>query len=299
MKRPSKVAGIGELLWDVLPNGKQLGGAPCNFAFHALQSGFESYVISAIGQDKDGDEIVRVLDTLGLNTSFVQTKPGYQTGTVTVKLDKAGIPNYAINENVAWDYIEQNVKLKAFAEEVDAICFGSLAQRSKVSMVTIWSFLENTRTDCLKVFDINLRQSFYTRETILNSLEFANVLKLNDDELSVLASFIGYEGDEESVIRKLLKEFDLKLIALTKGTKGSILLTYDEISYSEVHKVEVEDTVGAGDSFTAFLMAGILNNLDLKKIHRAATDVASYVCTQPGATPKLPEELIERIKNNI
>ena len=299
MKKPYKVAGIGELLWDVLPKGKQLGGAPCNFAFHALQSGFESYVISAIGQDKDGDEILQVLDKLGLNTSFVQTKPDYPTGIVTVKLDKAGIPDYTIHENVAWDYIEQNVKLKAFAKEVDAICFGSLAQRSRVSKATIWSFLENTRPDCLKVFDINLRQSYYTLETILKSLEFANVLKLNDDELSVLASIIGYEGDEESVIRQLLKEFDLKLIAFTKGTNGSILLTNDEISYCEVQKVEVEDTVGAGDSFTAFLLAGILNNLKLKKIHWAATNVASYVCTQPGATPKLPEELIETININI
>jgi len=166
-------------------------------------------------------------------------------------------------------------------------------------MATIWSFLENTRPDCLKVFDINLRQSFYTRETILKSLEFANVLKLNDDELSVLVSFMGYEGDEESVIRQLLKELDLKLIAFTKGTEGSILLTHDEISYREVQKVEVEDTVGAGDSFTAFLLAGILNNLDLKKIHRAAADVASNVCTKHGATPKLPEELIETIKNNF
>jgi len=297
MKNPYKVAGIGELLWDVLPQGKQLGGAPCNFAFHALQSGFESYVISAIGQDKDGDEILQVLDKLGLNASFVQSKPDYQTGTVTVKLDKAGIPDYTIHENVAWDYIEQNIKLKAFAKEVDAICFGSLAQRSRVSMATIWSFLESTRPDCLKVFDINLRQSFYTRETILKSLEFANVLKLNDDELSVLASFIGYEGDEESVIRQLLKEFELKLIAYTKGAMGSILLTHDEISYSEVREVEVEDSVGAGDSFTAFLVAGILNNIELKKIHRAATDVASYVCTQHGATPDLPGELTEQIQN--
>ena len=299
MKRPYKVAGIGELLWDVLPHGKQLGGAPCNFAFHALQSGFESHVISAIGKDKDGDEILQVLDTLGLNTSFVQTKPDYQTGTVTVKLDKAGIPDYTIHENVAWDYIEQNAKLKAFAKEVDAICFGSLAQRNQVSRATIWNFLENTRHDCLKVFDINLRQSFYSRAIILKSLEFANVLKLNDDELSILASFIGYEGDEESQIRHILKEFDMKLIALTKGSKGSILLTHDEISYSKVPKVKIADTVGAGDSFTAFLVAGILNDLELNKTHKAATEVAAYVCTQHGATPELPEELTETIKNNI
>ena len=126
MKKPYIVAGIGELLWDVLPRGKQLGGAPCNFAFHALQSGLESHVISAIGQDKDGDEILQVLDKLGLTTALVQTKSDYPTGTVTVTLDKAGIPDYTIHENVAWDYIEQNVKLNAFAKEVDAICFGSL-----------------------------------------------------------------------------------------------------------------------------------------------------------------------------
>jgi len=299
MKESCKVAGIGEILWDVLPQGKQLGGAPCNFAFHAQQSGLESYVISAIGQDTDGDELLKVLDHLGLNASFVQSKPDYQTGRVTVSLDQVGNPDYTIHENVAWDYIEPHLKLKAFAREVDAICFGSLAQRSRVSMATIWSFLESSRPDCLKVFDINLRQSFYNRETILKSLEFANVLKLNDDELPVLASFLGYEGDEESIIKQLLIAFELKLIAYTKGARGSILLTQDEISYGEVRKVEVADSVGAGDSFTAFLVAGILNNLELKKIHRAATDVAAYVCTQHGATPELPEELIETITNNI
>lgn len=296
MNKAYKVAGIGEVLWDVLPEGKQLGGAPCNFAFHALQAGLDSFVISAIGQDKDGEELLQVLDTLGLNTTFVQATNNYKTGTVSVQLDERGNPDYTIHENVAWDHINKSEALNALAWELDATCFGSLAQRNRVSMATIRDFLDSTRPECLKVFDINLRQRYYTKETIQRSLEFANVLKLNDDELTVLRAFFGYRGDEESILKQLLKEFDLKLIAYTKGAKGSILLRQDDISYSDVPNVKVKDTVGAGDSFTAFLVAGMLNNLELKVIHRAAANVASFVCTQHGATPTLPKELIEIIE---
>jgi len=298
MERLFKVAGIGEILWDVLPKGKQLGGAPCNFAYHALQCDLDAYVISAIGADKDGDEILQVLDDLDLNYSLVQKNNSYPTGRVTVALDEAGIPDYTIHENVAWDHIEQNKNLKAFAKTTDAVCFGSLAQRSPVSMDAIRNFLENTPSDCLKVFDINLRKNFYNREIILKSFEYANVLKLNDDELTVVASFFGYAGNEETILRQILKEFDLKLVAFTKGTKGSVLLTHDEISFSEIKRVEVKDTVGAGDAFTAILVVGMLNKVKLKIIHQAATNVASYVCSEDGATPKLPEELLELIINN-
>jgi len=184
-----KIVGIGELLWDVLPQGKQLGGAPCNFAFHAMQAGFDSQVISAVGADENGTEILGVMDQLGLKQDFVQIHSAYPTGTVTVLLGDEGIPEYTIHENVAWDYITWTRKLESLAAEVEAVCFGSLAQRNEVSGGTIQRFLEATRPECLRVYDINLRQSFYDKNTLVRSLELCNILKLNEDELPVLAGF--------------------------------------------------------------------------------------------------------------
>jgi fructokinase len=292
-----KIAGIGELLWDVLPQGKQLGGAPCNFAFHAMQAGNDAYVISAIGSDPDGEEILGVMDQLTLRKDYIQINTEYPTGTVTVTLDEEGIPAYTIHENVAWDYMEWNESLKKLAPELDAVCFGSLAQRSEVSGQSIRTFLEATQKDCLRVYDINLRQAFYHKENILRSLELSNVLKLNEDELPVLAGFLELEGDEESILRRMLSDHQLKLIAYTKGGEGSWLITQEEISQCEVPPVKIADTVGAGDSFTATLLAGILNELPLTKIHKIATDVAAYVCSQHGATPRLPSELLEQLSN--
>lgn len=290
------VAGIGELLWDILPEGKQLGGAPCNFAYHALQAGCEAFVISAVGCDKEGEEILQVMDQLQLNTSFVQSTPQYPTGTVSVKLDPSGIPDYTIHQNVAWDHMAWGGILESLAQDIDAVCFGSLAQRNAISKETIWRFLKATNAECLRVFDINLRQSFYMREDIVYSLEMASVLKLNEDELPVLCAYFGYEGNEEQILAQLLHDFQLKLIAYTKGGKGSLLITPDERSFCEVPSIEVTDTVGAGDSFTAILIAGMLKGLALARTHALATEVAAFVCTRNGATPRLPEKLINQIK---
>lgn len=292
-----KVAGIGELLWDIFPKGKQLGGAPCNFAYHAFQAGCEAYVVSSVGTDSSGAEILAHFDALGLDKSCVQQSAGSPTGTVTVSLDGKGIPAYTIHTDVAWDKIVWNDALEELAQTVDAVCFGSLAQRNAVSRETILKFLRSTHPDCLKVFDVNLRQSFYNRETLLQSLEMANVLKLNDDELPVVAKLFDLEGTEEELLARLIREYKLKLIALTKGDKGSILMTDLEKSILEVPKVKVEDTVGAGDSFTAFLVAGLLKGEQLKNIHEAATRVAAFVCTQKGATPKLPESILKKSIN--
>ncbi len=296
MHKSFRIAGIGELLWDLLPKGKQMGGAPCNFAFHAGQVGFDSYVVSSVGDDMDGEEIRRVMDKLELNSSFVQETAHYPTGTVSVKLDQAGIPEYTIHENVAWDHIQWDTKLETLAGEIDAVCFGSLAQRNQISKDTIWKFLEATRKACLRVFDINLRQSFYTREIVVRSLEYANILKLNEDELPVVANYLGFEGKDEDLLNLILDKFQLQLIAYTKGSKGSLLMTRDETSFCEVPAVEVADTVGAGDSFTAMLLAGVLNGMSLLKTHKAATEIAAYVCSQHGATPVIPEKLIELLK---
>lgn len=294
--KQKKIVGIGELLWDILPKGKQMGGAPCNFAYHAMQAGFEAYVVSAVGEDQDGVEILEVMNQLGLDQSYVQNHPDYPTGTVTVELAGDGIPEYIIHENVAWDHIGWTGELGILAGEVDAVCFGSLAQRTQVSGITIQRFLEATRPVCLRVFDINLRQSFYTRESLLQSLKLANILKLNEDELPVLADFLGFKGSEQEILSRLLSDFQLKLIAYTMGGQGSWLVTPVESSHCEVPSVKIADTVGAGDSFTAILLAGILKGLPLKSIHKTATEIAAFVCSQHGATPKLPNHLLDKLK---
>ena len=293
--KTKKIAGIGELLWDVLPQGKQMGGAPYNFAFHAMQAGFDTHVVSAVGEDPDGKEILQVMSELGLDQTYIQNHPDYPTGTVTVELAGEGIPSYIIHENVAWDHIYWNKDLAKLAVEVDAVCFGSLAQRNQVSGNTIRRFMETARPECLRVYDINLRQSFYDRETLFQSLKLSNVLKLNENELPLLAGFLGFEGSEQEILTKLLNEFQLRLIAYTKGSQGSWLVTPDERSHCEVPSVKIADTVGAGDSFTATLLVGTLNGLPLKKIHASATEVAAFVCSQHGATPKLPNHLLEQL----
>jgi fructokinase len=295
MKSKYKIAGIGELLWDMLPQGKQLGGAPCNFAFHALQAGCDAYFVSAVGSDKEGEEILQVIDRLDLPASYIQTTNHFPTGTVTLKLNNSGIPDYTIYEDVAWDNIEFSDGIKSLAQEVDAVCFGSLAQRNKVSRNTIIQFLKVTKPDCLRVFDINLRQSFYNQEIIEKSLNLSNVLKLNDDELLIVSEYFGYQGDEESRLKQLADNFQLMLIAYTKGSKGSLLFTKTEKSYCAVPTIKVAETVGAGDSFTAILISGMLNKMKLEEIHSAATNVAAFVCTMHGATPKLPEHLLNQI----
>lgn len=286
MNSRPKIAGIGELLWDVLPSGKQLGGAPCNFAYHAKQAGCDSFVISSLGHDELGQEIISLFDEYELDTSYLQLTSDFSTGTVSVSLNEQGIPSYIIHENVAWDNIRWNPSLERLAKNVDAVCFGSLAQRNTVSRQTILHFLNATKKNCLRVFDINLRQSFFDHETICKSLELANILKLNDEELPVVAKLLGLWGNDDELLLQLMDRFKLKLIALTKGGEGSFLLTENEKSFMKVPMVKVADTVGAGDSFTAVLVAGLLQNHGLKKIHETATQVAAFVCTRNGAMPE-------------
>jgi len=290
MKKKPIVAGIGELLWDVLPTGKQVGGAPCNFAFHAMQAGCESYVISAIGKDGLGEELINELEKLNLNTGYIQHNH-YPTGTVTVNLSELGHPTYIIHENTAWDNILQTPETMEKIMECDAVCFGSLGQRNSVSALTIQHLLAAVEPSCLKVFDINLRQHFYSPEIITKSLEFANVLKLNDEELPVLSDMFSFNGELKNQLKQLLNRFNLQIIVYTMGEKGSIILNDKEFSFMKSPQVVVADTVGAGDSFTAVLVSGLLKGVELTKIHEAATRTAAYVCTQKGATPVIPFEI--------
>ena len=285
------LVGLGEVLWDMLPSGPQLGGAPANFAYHAAALGGEGAVASCVGSDELGRAILARLDSLGLDRTAVAIDAAHPTGTVTVELDEAGRPQYTIHENVAWDFISFSDSLVHLAARADAVCFGSLAQRSPGSRQTIEEFLDHTLKACLRIFDINLRQSFYSRQVLEGSLERCDVVKLNDEELPVVAGLLDLGGDEHDALAALLKRYPLRLAVLTKGSAGSVLLSPRGRSQMDGQQVRVVDTVGAGDAFTAAVAMGLLEGADLAMLHRRACRLAAYVCTQAGATPPVPEEL--------
>ena len=292
------IVGLGEILWDLLPDGKLLGGAPANFAYHCKALGADAHVISAVGNDDLGNEILDKLKMLDIPVSNIAVDKKHPTGTVTVKLDEEGHPDFTIHKNVAWDFIPFSDESLGLALLTNAVCYGSLAQRSQVSMSTILEFLENTSTDTLNVFDINLRQEYYSKDIIENTLQLTDVFKLNDDELVVLEGMFSLSGSVREQLDKLLQTFDLKMVALTKGDKGSELLTAGEYSVYVSPGVKVADTVGAGDSFTAALVMGMLNDVPLKELHKRASDLAAFVCTQKGATPEVPENVLQNLNFN-
>ena len=276
------VVGLGEVLWDVLPEGKKLGGAPANFAYHAGQFlGMNNTIaVSALGEDKLADETIEALREHGLNDLLPRVP--YPTGTVQVQLDEQGIPTYDIKENVAWDNIPFDDDIAEIARNCRAVCFGSLAQRNVVSRETIQKFLDATPPDCLKIFDINLRQQFYTQEILRESFQRCNILKINDEELVLIGRMFGYPGlDIENKCWLILGKYNLDMLVLTCGTNGSYVFTSGHVSFQETPKVKVADTVGAGDSFT------------VPEAHRTAVQVSAYVCTQNGAMPTYPEELLK------
>ncbi len=288
------VVGLGEALWDVLPEGKKLGGAPSNFAYHAAQMGVKAIAISALGDDKLGEETVAQLKEKQLN--YLMPRVPYPTGTVLVELDNEGIPTYDIKENVAWDNIPFNDDIRTVAQQTLAVCWGSLAQRNVVSRETIYKFLDATPTPCLKIFDINLRQNFYTKEIIRESMKRCNVLKINDEELVLIGRMFGYAGlDMENKCWLILGKYNLDMLVLTCGVNGSYVFTPGSMSYQETPRVDVADTVGAGDSFTAAFCAAILQGKSIAEAHKLAVDVSAYVCTQNGAMPEIPASLKDRI----
>ena len=292
------VVGMGEALWEVLPEGKKIGGAPANFAYHVSQFGLNSRVVSAVGEDKLGTEILDNFRAKQLNC-MIETVP-YPTGTVQVELDAEGVPCYDIKEGVAWDNIPFTPALADLAGQTRAVCFGSLAQRSVVSRQTINSFLDAMPQDdnVLKIFDVNLRQSFYTKEILCNSFSKCNILKINDEELVTVSRMFGYPGiDLQDKCWILLAKYNLKMFILTCGVNGSYVFTPGNVSFVETPKVEVADTVGAGDSFTATFVAAILKGLCVQEAHKLAVKVSAYVCTQNGAMPELPESLKESMNS--
>lgn len=286
------IVGLGEILWDVFPDRKILGGAPANFAYHASQFGYDGYAVSAIGKDFLGKEILDNLSTKNLN--YILEQIDYPTGTVQVILDANGIPNYEICEDVAWDNIPFTHRTEELARSCSAVCFGSLAQRNPVSRKTIQQFLDLTPQSAYKVFDINLRQHFYSKEIIHESLQRCNILKINDDEVVEVAKLFGFGNmPEQEVCRQLMKEYKLDIVVETKGAVGSYVLTPEETIYKETPKVKVADTVGAGDSFSGAFVAAVIHGKDIEFAHRLAVEVSAYVCTQHGAMPALPDAFIE------
>ena len=276
------IVGLGEILWDCLPEGKKLGGAPANFAFHAGALGADTIAVSAIGKDVLGDEILRELNQKGLK--YLLPRVEQETGTVQVTLDSEGIPTYEIKTGVAWDNIPFLPEIKQLAEKCDCVCYGSLAQRSEVSRNTIKEFLKHTPESCLKIFDINLRQQFYTKELIHDNLLACNVLKINDEELDIISKMFGFSNlSVEDRCRRLLEDYGLQLVILTCGVNGSYVFARGEKSFLETPKVEVADTVGAGDSFTGAFAASILAGHTIFEAHQLAVKLSAYVCTKKGA----------------
>lgn len=285
---------MGEALWDVLPEGKKIGGAPANFAYHVSQFGLTSCVVSAVGPDALGKEIQENLTSKGLNHLIAEVP--YPTGTVQVEIDQAGVPQYEIKENVAWDNIPYTAQLEALAKRTQAVCFGSLAQRNVVSRETINRFLDAMpqTEDSLVVFDVNLRQGFYNKEILCNSMRRCNILKINDEELVTVSRMFGYPGiDLQDKCWILMGKYNLKMLILTCGINGSYVFTPGNVSFQPTPKVEVADTVGAGDSFTAAFIASVLKGKSVAEAHSIAVRTSAFVCTKDGAMPVLPSDLTD------
>ena len=284
------IVGIGEILWDVFPDGKVLGGAPANFAYHVSQFGFDGRAVSAIGNDELGDEIINCLSKKDFR--YIIEKTPFPTGIVQVTLDEKGVPNYEICQKVAWDNIPFTSEMEELARNTKTVCFGSLAQRNEASRLSINRFLDLVPEDALKIFDINLRQHFYSQELIDHSLSRCNILKINDEEVMLVAKLFGWENlSEMEICQKLFSDYSLRMLVLTKGTQGSYVISANETSYMPTPLVDVADTVGAGDSFTAAFVASLLKAKTIAQAHAIAVEVSAYVCTQHGAMPLLPEIL--------
>ncbi len=291
------VVGLGEALWDCLPEGKKLGGAPANFAYHAGQflGSDNTIAISALGNDALADETEQSLKEHGLQ--YMMPRVPYPTGTVQVTLTGDGIPTYDIKENVAWDNIPFTPEIEEIARNCRAVCFGSLAQRNIVSRENIQRFLDATPKECKKIFDINLRQQFYTKEIIQESLRRCNILKINDEELVLIGRMFGYPGlDIENKCWLILGKYNLDMLVLTCGTNGSYVFSPGAMSFQETPKVKVADTVGAGDSFTGSFCAAILAGKPVSEAHKLAVEVSAFVCTQNGAMPTITPDLLGRVK---
>jgi len=292
--RRHTVVGLGELLWDLFPSGKQLGGAPANFAYISSLLGEQGIPASRVGKDELGAEALRKLSALGLSTEYIQQDAEHPTGTVKVEVDSAGQPRFEITEFVAWDFLAWTHRWRELADQADAVCFSTLAQRSEHSRSAMRSFLMAMRPEALRVCDINLRQKFFSAQIVSESMKLATIVKLNHEELPRVMRLFDLEyrndNDEESA-RNLLLSWDLQLICVTRGNRGSLLISCDERAEHSGFKVRVTDTVGAGDAFTAALVHGYLQRQSLAQINENANRVGAWVASQLGGMPSPPKGL--------
>jgi fructokinase len=295
MTAPRLIVGIGELLWDLLPQGKQLGGAPANFAVMAARLGNHSVIASRVADDALGREASKYLSQLPVDSSFIQMDPEHASGSVSVSINQ-GQPEYIIHESVAWDFLEFSPEWHALAGRAHAVCFGSLAQRSEVSRQTIQTFLAATFPECVRVFDVNLRAPFYSEEILVESLALATILKLNDGEMPLVLSLLGLAENtgtsEDALLRGahlLLAKFPINLVCVTMGKSGSLLISRDEVDRHLGISTVVADTIGAGDAFTAALTHYYLQGKPLNVINEAGNRWGAWMASQAGAMPPLPE----------
>ncbi len=299
--KPPLILGIGELLWDLLPEGPQLGGAPANFTVMAARLGNHAAILSRIGRDNLGSRAVAALNELGADTEFLQIDSERETGRVSVAL-KEGQPEYTIHEPAAWDFLSLSDDWIRLAERADAVCFGSLAQRNLASRQTIQQLIAQTRTQCIRIFDVNLRTPFYTSEAVEESLELATVLKMNDAEVPLLLELLGLSAENNflNAAERLLVEFsNLRMVAITRGGKGSLLVTRDGWHEHAGISVKVADTIGAGDAFTAATAHYLLRGASLPVLNEAGNRWGAWVASQSGAMPSLSNSAKESIEQAI
>ena len=300
MIRPVLMIGLGEVLWDILPTGRVLGGAPANFAYMTNVLGDQGIVASRAGNDEFGREACQLLQKLGLNTSYLQRDDLHETGTATVTIDGTGQPNFTIKEPVAWDFLEWTADWEQLAARADVICFGTLAQRSLTSADTIDRFLRNTSAKALRICDVNLRQSFYNKDVLSKSFQYADIVKLNEHELMQISTLFHLgSGAAEAIARRLLQDCDLKLVCITRADRGSLLVSREQTVAHEGFQVTVADAVGAGDAFTACLAHHYVRGNPLQQISEAANRFASWVATQRGATPAITPGQLQKILTEV
>ena len=292
--KTNRVVGIGDVLWDVFPDRKTMGGTAANACFHLSQLGIDATLVSAIGDDPLGSEIHSKLERKGVK-SILETS-SFPTSTVSVELDRGGMPSYTIVDNIAWDHLTFTDEIRRLAEGCDAVCFGTLAQRCPVSQATILRFLQAMPEGSLRMLDLNLRSPFYSREVIDESIRLADLLKVNEEELAVLTAFFDLHNEEQTACRRLMETYGLQTVVLTKGEGGSVVFAGDTVSVLPAQHVEVVDTVGAGDAFTAAFLAAHLNAWGVEEAHRLAVEISAFVCTRPGGMPELPIKFRDILK---
>lgn len=297
---PPTVVGLGEILWDLLPSGPQLGGAPANFAYCSHLLGNRGIVASRVGRDQLGEDIRESLERAGISEQFLQSHDSQPTGTVRVQVDSAGQPKFEITQPAAWDYLEWTKDWQGLAKSADAVCFGTLAQRCEKSRTTILNFLNAAQPNSVLMYDVNLRQNFFSAEIILQSLQRANAMKLNHEEVPRVKELLGMDEEDDILFcRSLIGSFDLKLICITRGAAGSLLCDRHDAHEHAGYRVKVKNTVGAGDAFTAALVHEYLRHRNLAEMNDTANRMGAWVASHLGAMPQSPECGIERALKDV